>query len=181
MRNNDQPGIGHIDQICYVTDDIEAAVAKWHREWGAGPFFMLAGVKFPEWTYLGEPQDLPMDLVVGQLGPMQIEFIRPHSDKPSAYSHAMTGGCVLHHYGVVVDDLKEAEARLGNPVALATATSAGGTPFSYVDCRKEYGMVIEMIEGREDVLGIFSLVREAAKGWDGNDLLRPMPGAEVTP
>ena len=173
---NKPQGIGRIDQVCYVVDEIEPAVEQWVHDFGAGPFFLMAGIRFPEWTYLGEPQDLALDLAVGQLGAMQIEFIRPHSDHPSAYSHAMTGGPVLHHYGVIVSDLPAATARLGNPRELATARSPAGTPFSYVDCRKDYGMLIELIEGGEDVRGIFALVRQASEGWDGSEPLRAFPG-----
>lgn len=167
--------VGGIDQICYVTDDIDAAVALWAQRWGAGPFFLMPGIAFPEWTWRGEPQDLLLDLAVGQLGETQIEFIRPHSDIPSVYAHAMTGAAVLHHYGVLVDDVAAATERLGNPTELATARSAMGTPFSYVDARDDFGLILELIEKGEDVMGIFELVREAARGWDGTEPLRLFP------
>lgn len=167
-------GIGQIDQICYVTDDIEAAVRQWVDHFGAGPFFLLPNIAFPGWTYLGEPQELHMDLAVGQLGEMQIEFIRPHSAEPSAYSHAMTGGPVLHHYGIIVDDIDMAADRLGKPPVLSTAVSPGGTPFAYLDCRKDYGLVFELIERREDIIATFRLVKEAARDWDGSESLRPL-------
>ncbi len=170
-----QPGpIGEIVQICYVVDDIDAAVSLWTQRWGAGPFFLMSGISFPDWTWRGEPQDLVLDLVVGQLGDMQIEFIRPHSDIPSVYSHAMTGGPVLHHYCLLVDDLADTEQRLGNLPKLVTARSGAGTPFSYVDGRKDYGVILELIPRSEDVMAIFKMVREASRDWDGTVPLRPL-------
>lgn len=167
-------GIGKIDQICYVTEDIGQSVEQWAHEFGAGPFFLMDSVQFPDWTYEGKPQDLTLDLAVGQLGPTQIEFIRPHSRKPSVYSHAMSGGAVLHHYGVLVDNLEQASGLLGNPNAVATARSGAGTRFSYVDCRPKYGLIFELIEKGEDILSIFGMVADASPGWDGKEPLRPL-------
>lgn len=166
--------VGQIDQICYVVDDIDAAVGLWASRWGAGPFFLMKGVAFPEWTWLGQPQDLSVDLAIGQLGDVQIEFIRPHSDLPSVYSHAMTGGAVLHHYGVLVDDLAAALARMDNLPELVTAKSGAGTAFAYVDGREDFGVILEMITRGEDVVGIFDMVRQATMDWDGTDPLRPL-------
>lgn len=170
-----QPGIvGGIDQICYVVDDIDAAVGLWSSRWGAGPFFQLKDIAFPEWTWHGQPQDLSIDLAIGQLGDVQIEFIRPHSDIPSVYAHAMTGGAVLHHYGILVDDLATSRARLGNLPELVTAKSDAGTPFAYIDGRDDFGVILEIVTRGEDVVAIFDLVRRAATDWDGTDPLRPL-------
>ncbi len=165
---------GQIDQICYVVDDVEAAVGLWVGRWGAGPFFQMQGVSFPDWTWRGEAQDLSLDLAIGQLGAMQIEFIRPHSDQPSVYAHAMTGGAVLHHYGVLVDDIDAAMATLGHPPVMVTAKSGMGTPFVYADCREDFGLVVELVTKGPDVVAIFDTVRDAASGWDGRNPLRPL-------
>ena len=167
--------LGPIKQIAYVVPDVEAAVAHWAEQFGAGPFYIIPGIRFPGWTYLGEPQDLPVDIVVGQLGGQQIEFVRPHSDVPSVYSHAIADRPVLHHYGLLVDDLEAAIERAGNPPTVTSGHSALGTPFTYNDTRPQLDVMVELITTGPDVMAMFDLVERAAVGWDGRNPLREMP------
>jgi hypothetical protein len=165
--------LGPIRQVAYVVPDVEAAASLWIKQFGAGPFFKAAGVRFPGWTYKGKPQDLAIDLVMGQLGQVMIELLRPCTGEPSVYSHAMAEGPVLHHYGLLVDDLEEATKLVGVP-PLTTGASMGGTPFSYNDTRSTLGVFVELIEARDDVCAIFDYIAAASDGWNGRDPLRAL-------
>jgi hypothetical protein len=164
---------GSIRQIGYVVPDVDAAALTWIEKFGAGPFFKVAGIRFPGWTYLGRPQELALDLAMGQLGGLMIELIRPGSHEPSVYSHAMAGAPVLHHYGLLVEDLETATRLLDGP-PLTTATSMGGTPFCYHDTRSTLGLIVELIEARRDVCDIFDFIAGASVGWDRRDPLRAL-------
>ena len=163
--------LGPIRQIAYVVPDVDAAASLWIRQFGAGPFFKVEAVRFPGWTYLGKPQDLAIDLMMGQLGGVMIELLRPHSREPSVYSHAIADGPVLHHYGLLVENLDDATRLVGVP-PLNTGASMGGTPFSYNDTRGTLGVLVELIEARSDVCSIFDFIADAARGWDGRDPMR---------
>lgn len=166
---------GTIDQLAYVVPDVDAAVSRWVKLFGAGPFFIMPGIRFPDWKYKGEPQDLPVDIVVGQLGSQQIEFIRPHRDIPSVYRHAMSDVPMPHHLGLLVDDLELANAMIAECETLVTGRSPSGTPFTYNDTRNTLGMMVELIQRAPDINAIFELVRNASVGWDGRDPLRTLP------
>jgi len=163
--------LGPIRQIAYVVPEIETAASLWIEQFGAGPFFKMEEVRFPGWTYLGESQDMPVDLMMGQLQGVMIELIRPHSRVPSVYSHAMTEAPVLHHYGLLVGNISDATRLIGVP-PLTTACSMGGTPFSYNDTRGTLGLMVELIEAREDVCAIFDYIADASRGWDGREPVR---------
>jgi len=165
--------LGPIRQIAYVVPDVDAAACLWIRQFGAGPFFKVEAVRLPGWTYLGHPQDMAIDLMMGQLGDVMIELLRPHTLEPSVYSHAIAAGPVLHHYGLLVDDLQEATRLVAAP-PLTTGTSMGGTPFSYNDTRSTLGVLVELIEARSDVRAIFDFIAGASRGWDGRDPLRAL-------
>jgi methylmalonyl-CoA/ethylmalonyl-CoA epimerase len=165
--------LGPIRQIAYVVPDAEAAASMWIEQFGAGPFFKAEKVRLPGWTYLGQPQDMALDLVMGQLDGVMIELLLPYTREPSVYSHAFADGPVLHHYGLLVDNLEEATTLIGVP-PLTTGTTMAGTPFSYNDTRSTLGVIVELIEARDDVRAIFDLIAGASKGWDGRDPLRAL-------
>lgn len=165
---------GPVDQIAYVVPDVERAVSLWTSLFGAGPFFIMPGVRFPDWTYRGEPQDLPVDIVVGQLGSQQIEFVRPHRDIESVYRHAMADVPMPHHLGLLVDDLAAANVAIADAEVVVTGRSPAGTPFTYNDSRATLGMMVELIQRAPDIDAIFEMVRSASIGWDGRDPLRTL-------
>ncbi len=168
---------GHVDQIAFVVPDVDKAVERWVRLFGAGPFFIIPGIRFPNWTYFGKPQDLPVDIAVGQLGDLQIEFVRPHRNILSVYRHAMGETAIPHHLGLLVDNLADANALVADEPVVTTGNSTLGTPFTYNDTRASLGLMVELIQRGQDVMMMFDHVRMAAQGWDGRDPLRRMPGA----
>ena len=167
MSGTNAPGLplGPIIQIAYVVTDIEKSVDYWSRKFGAGPFFLFDQVVFPGWTYRGVEAELPIDLAVGQLGEVNIEFIVQKSDQPSVYRDMVPAGTTaLHHYAVLVEDL-ECAAREIHPAPLITSAHTGaGTPFGYYDTRETLGLMIEIIQSGADIRGMFKSFADAAKG-----------------
>ncbi|MEO6716059.1 MAG: VOC family protein, partial [Novosphingobium sp.] len=62
-------------QMCWVVPDLDAAIAQWLRQTGAGPFFVFEDVHFTDSHYRGAPADIPPHrAAIGQHGDMQIEL-----------------------------------------------------------------------------------------------------------
>ena len=60
----------------------------------------------------------------------------------------------------------------GWPAALPSG--ALGTAFAFVDTRASLGHMLELYEPTEQLSGFYDFVAEAAKGWNGTDLIREL-------
>ncbi len=169
--------VGPFWQLAYVVPDVEAAAKRWADQYGAGPFFLMQGVSFPGWHYRGEPQDLAFDLATGQWGQWNIELIAQHTDQRSVYRDVIaTGETGFHHFATMVDDLATAIAHFPAARAVTTAHTPGGAHFAYLDTRNEIGAMLELVENRQDIRDILSMVQRASLDWDGTAPLRAFPG-----
>jgi len=169
-------GLGPIMQLAYVPRDLDAALTFWTKTVGAGPFFRMAHIAYKAATYRGQPSDVDFSLLIGYWGDMQIELIEQHNEAPSIYSAWTNAGQEgLHHICVVVDDIANARA----VCAAAGATVAqeiflDGYEAFYVDTGGGPGTMVEVLETSEAFTGLCTMMRDAARDWDGEDPVRPL-------
>ena len=71
-------------QLGFVVDDLIAAAERWVRVFGVGPFHVLPRIEIAS-TYRGADSMVDMQVAVAQAGPVQIELIQQHCDRPSIY------------------------------------------------------------------------------------------------
>ncbi len=50
----------------------------------------------------------------------------------------------------------------------------GGFAFAMVDLVALYGHMVELYEGRPELLATYAMVRDAAASFDGSDPIRPL-------
>jgi hypothetical protein len=162
-------------QSCFIVNDIEAAMAEWHRVSDVGPWFVMAHVKPEKGLYRGVPSDLEMTCAFAQSGGMQIELIEQHSDGPSVYRDMHPAGSEgFHHFcywadSTIADEVAHYRARGIEPGYLG---SFGDLNFGYFDARKELGCFLEVLEREPGTLELFRLVADGAIDWDGSDPVR---------
>lgn len=168
-----------IRQLGYVTDDVEKAAMDWVRMLGAGPFFIMKGTAFENWSYCGKPQDMTLDIAFGQVGDLMVELIRPNGAWPNVYGTEMPQGCRAHHHGYLVSDMDMAAARLGgDPVTRASLSAK--TELRYFDCTDTLGLHVELISDSEESRAFFDMSSDAARDWDGETApIRPLAVAEA--
>lgn len=163
-------------QNSYVVPDIDAALARWTGRLGVGPFYIYRHLDLGPVTYRGQPARLDASFALAQAGDIEIELIQQHNDAPSAYRDAFAadrGG--FHHVGAWVEDFDAVKARydaLGYP-----AVTTGGAPdiggrFAYMDARADLGVMVELVEQRQDLLDFQLMLTKAARDWDGTDPVR---------
>lgn len=163
-------------QNSYVVPDIDAALQRWTGKLGVGPFYIYRHLDAGEITYRGSPSRLDASFALAQAGDIEIELIQQHDDSPSAYRDAFPadrGG--FHHVGVWVEDFDKVKAyyeRLGYP-----AVTTGGAPdiggrFAYMDTRADLGVMVELVERRQDLVDFQTMLIDAARDWDGSDPVR---------
>lgn len=158
---------GNIRQLGFVVRDLDEAVAHWLEHTSAGPFVLMHGQRFDGWTYLGQPQDQVLDIAFAQAGPMMIELIQAKGPWPNVYGDAPpTEACVLHHFGILVDDIDAASAALNAPL-VTTAQIDAASELRYFDCREHFGVRLELISDTASVRSFFELSESLARSWDG--------------
>ena len=169
--------LGPIMQLAFVPDDIDAALAHWTKTMGAGPFYRLSHIAADRVLYRGEPTEIDFSVLIGYWGDIQIELIEQHDDAPSIYTAWRTQRREgLHHVCLAVDDIAHARA-------VCTAAGArfeqevflpGGVEAFYVDTGGGPGTMVEVIAPSADMKGLFAMMRDAAKDWDGTDPVRDL-------
>jgi catechol 2,3-dioxygenase-like lactoylglutathione lyase family enzyme len=166
----------HVFQNSYVVPDIDAALQRWTSKLGVGPFYIYRHLDLGPVTYRGEPARLDASFALAQAGDIEIELIQQHDDAPSAYRdvYALDQGG-FHHVGAWVEDfdaVKAAYERMGYP-----AVTTGGAPdiggrFAYMDTRADLGVMVELVEQRQDLLDFQAMLSRAAADWDGSEPVR---------
>ncbi len=168
-----------IRQLAYKVNDLEAAAAAHHRQFGSGPFFVLRHVALASSQYRGVERRFDHSSAYGQWGSVMVELVVQHNPDDSALHDMFPWGSGkegLHHAALFVDDLDAAIARFaaeGAPLAQISVTT-GGTAFAFVDTRASLGHMLELYEPTGQLTGFYDFVADAAKGWDGRDLLREL-------
>jgi hypothetical protein len=166
-----------VRQLAYKVNDLEAAAAAHHSRFGSGPFLVLRHVALASSVHRGVERPFDHSSAYGQWGGVMVELVVQHNPDDSAL-HDMfphrEGAEGLHHAALFVDDLAAAIARFeaeGAPLAQLSVTQTG-TAFAFVDTRAQLGHMLELYEPTAQLTGFYAMVAEAARGWDGRDLLR---------
>lgn len=167
--------LGEVMQLAYVPADFDGALKFWTETMGAGPFFALDHVKLDDLKYKGAPAEIDFSMVLGYWGDLQIELIRQHNDAPSIYKAWRDEGREgLHHVCILVDDMEKARAvcaEAGASIAQEGKVQGGGEVI-YVDTGGGPGTLVEILKPGPGSRGFFGMMREAARGWDGQNPVR---------
>ncbi|HVC71678.1 MAG TPA: VOC family protein [Acidimicrobiales bacterium] len=171
--------LGPIDQLGYVVDDIERAMAQWTQLLGVGPFYFLPAPPMQGLTYRGQATEARIAVALSFSGPLQVELIQPLDDEPTPYRDFVAAhGTGLHHVARFVGDYDAALARY---TARGLEPYFGGRGltekqrFCYFDTEFHGGTASELIETVE-IGGFFDAIRTASIDWDGSDPVRTVGG-----
>jgi hypothetical protein len=160
-------------QNAYVVDDLDAAIERWHRLWGLGPFFVRRHIVLPEVRYRGRPASLDISAAYVQAGPIQVELVSQHDSAPSAFRDMFAPGHGgFHHVAVIPEDYEGLLAdygRQGFDVATELRT-ASGRGAAYVDTRGMLGHMVEVYWPSASLDALYRDVAAAAEQWDGRQL-----------
>lgn len=165
-----------IMQICWVVDDIDAAMANWAEVMGIGPFILFRDLHLDNIRYRGEPTSTRFSVAIAQAGGVQVELAQQHCDNPSAYRDLVAKGQNgLHHIAIYVGDYDAALSHFTLQGFIPAVDGMfGDMRFAYIDTSARLGCMVEIIEAHPAQDAIFARAAEAAEGWDGvTDPVRP--------
>ncbi len=166
---------GAVRQIGYVVPDLDQAMAQW-LSLGVGPWFVLRG-QTQTGSYRGQPCTVSLSVTFANSGDLQVELIHQDDETPSIYREfAAAGRNDFHQLAWWAADfesaLQSAEGA-GWPVVWSGGGD-GAVRYAYLEGPAGPATIVELMELNELTLGMASLVKEAAAGWDGTDPIRSL-------
>lgn len=166
--------LGDIIQLAYLPSDFDATLKHWTETVGVGPFFLMENIQLGEMKYRGAPSDAVFSIAIGYWGNIQIELIRAENDAPSIYTGEYAVKDQLHHVCIFVDSIDDARRACAEAGAeiLVEGTVGDSGEVIYVDAGGGPGHVIELLQPIAGSQGLFDMMRDAARNWDGSDPLR---------
>jgi hypothetical protein len=160
-------------QIGFVVGDLLAAAADWARVFGVGPFHVMPVID-QQLVYRGSESTITCQVAVAQAGPVQIELIQQHCDRPSVFRDwSRDGTCAIHQLSTVTPDYDGKRAhyeRLGYEIAAESLT--GRFRVAYVDTVADFGFYTEVVESTPGFLANLGRIAQASAAWDGTDPVR---------
>ena len=166
-----------MQQVCYVVDDLDAALKFWTEELKVGPFFMFEHLQLDNQKYRGKSaEDADVTIALGNTGAVQIELAYQHNDAPSVWKKEWSeaGRRGVHHFGFIPEDYQaNFQHFVDQGYEPAFECTIGNSPLCYFDFVDTLGHYIEFWENSELYRNIFKATEEAARGWDGMNPVRP--------
>jgi hypothetical protein len=160
-------------QLGFLVDDLLGAAATWARVFGVGPFHVLPVVD-QHATYRGKANTVTLQVAVAQAGPVQIELVRQHCDRPSIFREWRRGRVSgLHQLCTVTRDYDGKKAhyeRLG--YELAAESQNGSFRVAYFDTAADFGFFTEVVEETPGFLARLQGISRTCAAWDGTDPVR---------
>ncbi|KPM15037.1 VOC family protein [Citromicrobium bathyomarinum] len=167
--------LGPCEQLAYVPSDFDAALKYWTETMGVGPFFLFENITLENMRYRGEPTDARFSVAMAYWNDIQIELFRPENDAPAHYNGEYGVKDRLHHTLVIVEDFEAAKKAVGDAGAeIIVEGTFGGARVYYVDPGAGPGGLLEILEKSEQGEQLFTMMRDAARDWDGHEPLRTL-------
>ena len=162
-------------QLCFVVEDLEAAMANFTATFGAGPWFVSSGFSPGEdpTLYRGQPAPLETDIALGYAGGMMFELACPRPASRSIFREvADENGFGLHHLGFGVNDFETAMAALAerHVEVLTTSVTPRGARIAMFAAGSPTNLLHEYIEILPASRRFYAFMQEAARTWDSRTL-----------
>jgi hypothetical protein len=160
-------------QIGVVVDDIIGACGEWARVFGIGPFHVFPRIETACW-YRGDDTAVDLQIAVAQAGPVQIELIQQHCDRPSIFREWSRGGdAAFHQLATVTSEYDSRKAHLeGLGYEVVGESLSGPFRVAYVDTVDDFGFYVEVVERTEKFVAQVAHISQTCATWDGTDPVR---------
>ena len=177
--------MGPAKQIAYMVDDIDAAVRRWHEEYGVGPFLVTRNAApLSNAYYRGEKaRTTRVNIAFAYVGDMQLELIELIGDTPGLYKEALDRkNYGVHHYAALVVDFAKAYnwALDHGYDAVIDSGVDGLARMSYME-NTDAGIILEVIEWNGLTRPYFEGIEKMVKSADKKQLVHEFELADITP
>jgi Glyoxalase/Bleomycin resistance protein/Dioxygenase superfamily len=162
-------------QVGFVVNDLVQAANRWAAVHGVGPFHLIPVVE-QQLVVQGQPAPVSIQVGIAQAGPVQIELIQQHCNRPSIYRHwSQDGHRPFHQLATLTPDYDAKKKEFESHGYQLAAESPNGTfRVGYFDTLADFGFYTEVVERTEDLLKRWDSVSRTCASWDGTDPVRLM-------
>ena len=159
-------------QMGFVVDDIGAAAHDWARVFGVGPFFVNPPVD-ARWRFQGHDAEVTMQIATSWAGPVQIELVKQHCERPSIFGPPLWAGSTGFHQVCTVTPDFDAKKRHYQSLGYeAVAEITGPLRVAYYDTYRDFGFFTEVVEDTPGFLEQRAALAAICAQWDGSDPVR---------
>jgi Glyoxalase/Bleomycin resistance protein/Dioxygenase superfamily len=160
-------------QIGFVVNDLVQAANKWAAVHGVGPFHLIPVIE-QQLVVQGQPAPVSIQVGIAQAGPVQIELIQQHCNRPSIYRDwSRNGNRPFHQLATLTLDYDAKRREFESLGYRPAAESDNGTfRVGYFDTLADFGFYTELVEHHEDLLKRWESVSRTCASWDGTDPVR---------
>ena len=156
-------------QLGFVVDDIVAAASRWARVHGVGPFLITPIIE-SQTTVAGEPAPVSIQVGIAQAGPVQIELIQQHCDRPSIFRDWPNP---FHQLATVTSDYDGRLQHLQQcGYEIVGEITTGELRVGYVDTVADFGFYTEVVSSNPTFFARWDQVSQTSATWDGTDPVR---------
>ena len=142
-----------IVQVAILVPDLMNAIKHYYDDFGIGPWHIYTYGKplVRQMSYHGEQADYKMRIGLSYMGAMRIELIQPISGDSIYADFIKKHGYGVHHFGLLVDDMHQAQkivkdAGLGITMEGSGFGLDGDGHYAYLDTEDKLGVILELIE-----------------------------------
>lgn len=163
-------------QLGFVVPDLAVAAERWATVFGAGPFTVLPAMEVA-CTYRGTAGAVNMQVAGAQAGPVQIELIQQHCDRPSVFRDVFAqheNG--FHQICTVTHDYAGKVAHLASLGYELASEITDPQRVAYVDTFADFGFYTEIVDADPGFLGMLGKASAKAATWDGDRPVRVIGG-----
>jgi 4-hydroxyphenylpyruvate dioxygenase-like putative hemolysin len=139
-------GLGPVDQVSYVVEDMERSLPRYEALYGP---FEVGVAPLPDCTIRGQPAGCTLKVAANRSGPVEIELIQVLDGETSHSEHLREHGEGLHHvrFRVAALDPKLAELEREGFTTVFYKRFGPTVAFAYLEAPRELGgSVIELLE-----------------------------------
>lgn len=169
------PGTSFI-QLCFVVEDLQAAMEGFTRALGAGPWFVADSPPpaADRTLYRGGPAPLRTRFALGYAGDTMLELVRPEPGSRSIFREWADGrGYGLHHLGFAAEDFDAAVSHLrrGGSAPLTESVTPRGARIAMFEPLPHGIALHELIEMLPANRAFYRFMRDEAARWDRRSLV----------
>lgn len=146
MTDGGRLGLGPVDQVSYVVEDMERSLPRYEALYGP---FDVGVAPLPDCTIRGRSADCTLKVAVNRSGPVEIELIQVLDGETTHREHLRRHGEGLHHvrFRVAALDTKLAELEREGFTTVFYKRFGPTVAFAYLEAPRELGgSVVELLE-----------------------------------
>jgi predicted enzyme related to lactoylglutathione lyase len=156
-------------QVCFVVDDVPAAVKFSEEQFGWGPFMQFKA-PVPEARYKEWSGEKLTEVALGMAGAVQVEFLHIHKGRDTTADYQAKYGTGFQHLGIHCESRDEALSHLESLGAVVNETNEfPGIRFAFVDVPTGPGM-FEILQATADMAANKDIANSRKSNRDSNTL-----------